>query len=146
MKTSRITSGQRAFTVVELLVVVAIIAVLAALLLPALNSARANADRIQCNNNLKQIGMAFRVWEGDGDQFPMQCYTNGDGSLKFADATNLFRYFQVMSNELSTAWVLVCPSDKERVPKHGFGTDFDNRNVSYFIGVDAHETKPGRLL
>jgi prepilin-type N-terminal cleavage/methylation domain-containing protein len=118
---------KHAFTLIELLVVIAIIAILAAMLLPALAAAKRKAQKINCVNNLKEVGIAFRIWEGDnGDKYPMAVtYAQGGASeylvhdntsqttptvINASDILPGFA-FMVMSNELSAPKILSCPSD-----------------------------------
>src|SRR6266513_4458959 len=109
----RISRPERisAFTLLELLVVISIIVVLAALLLPALAKTKAKANRIACLNNLKQIGAASHLFANEhGDKFPVEVSTNQGGSLEYVQSARKlaetfsfsFRNFQVMSNELGT--------------------------------------------
>jgi type II secretory pathway pseudopilin PulG len=139
------SSTKRGFTLVALLVIIAVIALLAAMLLPALFAAKGKAQRINCVNNLKQAGLAFRIWEGDNnDKYPMAVSTDAGGTMEFTDGANTFRHFQVMSNQLSTPKILICPADT-RVVADNFAR-LKNENVSFFVGLDARDDFPRRFL
>jgi hypothetical protein len=135
-------------TLVEVLVVMAIIGFLAALLIPALNQAKTRAQRTTCTGYLMQIGLSCRVWAGDHkDSFPMAVPGTNGGTMEFISGLNAFRHFQVLSNELSTPKILICPaeSDRNRFVATNFA-ELSNSNLSYFVGLDANETGPQGIL
>ena len=137
-------------TMIEVLMVLAALMILAAIFLPAMLRPRSfsGSTRIQCVNNLKQIGLATRVWEGDNnDTYPMFVPETNGGSMEFTAGTNAWRHFQVMSNELSTPKLLICPveSDTHRFVASNF-IWMSNSNLSYFVGIVSNETNPELIL
>lgn len=135
-------------TLIELLVVLAVIAVLGALILPQMARPHVYGGGPNCVNNLKQAGLAFRIWDGDNnDKYPMAVSGTNGGSMEFTCGANAFRTFRVMSNELSTPRVLICPQETDNT--RFMATNFEyfcNSNISYFVGVDATETSPTMVL
>ncbi len=132
------STERRGFTLVELLVVIAIIGILVALLLPAVQSARESARRSQCQNHLKQLGLAMHNFESARQVFPSGSLgTFGVTAPYYSPHTQLMPYYeeQVLYDEFDLAdspWstlnyglartqpvVLLCPTD----PQQGLDTD-----------------------
>jgi hypothetical protein len=113
---------------VSLGLTVLMIPLLAALMLPALAKAKVRAQTISCVNNMKQIGLAGRIWaNGHSDAFPPN--------------------FISMSNELVAPKILVCPGDKTKTVASSWQGFDQNLNVTYeFVTPNAKENEPQTVV
>jgi len=144
MKLDHSDNRTSALTLTEVLVISVVVAVLAALLLPAFRH-HDGGQKIRCVNNLKQIDLAARIFATDnGERFPMEVPVKEGGSKEFVQFGLVLPHFLVISNELSTPKLLVCPRD-QRQEAANF-KELRGENISYFVGLDASQTNSQTLL
>jgi prepilin-type processing-associated H-X9-DG protein len=149
-----------AFSALELLIVIATGLLMAAAFLPYFARSKRTTCRINCVNNLKQVGLAFRTWALDNnDKYPMQASVTNGGTMELITSGYVFPHFQVMSNELSSPQILMCPQEQDswRVRASSFSPQIpigaasvipftNDNNVSYLVGVDAVDTNPNAIM
>jgi prepilin-type N-terminal cleavage/methylation domain-containing protein/prepilin-type processing-associated H-X9-DG protein len=151
MKIKLTSRDGNAFTLVEMLVVIFVLAVLAAMILPAFKAAKRKGGP-NCMNNIMQIGLSFRLWEEDNDgKYPMQVSMTNSGTMELFSSGSQFSQFAflnfiAMSNQLSTPKILHCPADTEHISATNFSIGFSDANISYLFGLDAAPNKPQMIL
>ncbi|MBI2949068.1 MAG: type II secretion system protein [Verrucomicrobia bacterium] len=148
MQLPREQERRRAFTLTELVVILLTIALLFLLLVPLTYQLKQKSQRITCVNNLKNMGLAFRIFStGNSNLYPMQKLVNAansPGPETNPSRRTIVEYFQSLANELSTPVLLLCPADARKAAT-GFAS-LRNENISYFLGVDVSEKLPTALL
>jgi hypothetical protein len=137
----------RAFTRLDVAALLGALTVLLVLVLPVIAGDRARASRVQCLNNLRQIGIGMALWGDDNRGEPPHHvpYTEG-GTRSHPLAANAWVHFSYISNGLPSAKVLFCPSDTG-TPARDFGNDpsggylhpnFRNQATSYLLAFNFY--------
>lgn len=102
---------------------------------------------LNCSNNMKQIALAFRTWSLDNNgHLPMQLSVTDGGTMELVTTGAVHPHFEVMSNELSTPRILLCPNDEKRNCATNFTSDLTDGKLSYFINMDSINGDASSLL
>jgi prepilin-type N-terminal cleavage/methylation domain-containing protein/prepilin-type processing-associated H-X9-DG protein len=146
-------SGRRAFTLVEMLVVIAIIAILAGLLLPTLGKSKSKASKVSCVNNLKQVGFAIQMFSDDhNDRLPGPIWQGvyhvyNDETERMPFYLTSYLGLPAPSTTIQTAMVFSCPTVLLKSKPEPADTPVDSlsRPVSYLTAAEITNA-PNRVL
>lgn len=127
----------RRFTLLELMIVVAIIAILSAMLLPSLNKARDKAKKIYCTSNQKQLGTGFSYYLSDYKSYPA-IWMFGATSTNSSKAYSYYQDFLPQYLPRKIGGVYCCPANNE-INSY---TNVTNYGYNYFIGYKSYGTNP----
>lgn len=132
------------FTFGKLLVVLVTVTIM--FLVVSSGFALTKGTRNRCTGSLKQVALALNLWSQEHqNRFPMELFASEGGTREAALAGKLLPSVLIMSNELRTAAVLICPEDKKRKPAKTFAS-LTTDNVSYFLNVDVALTNQNHII
>jgi len=120
------TGKKAGFTLIELLVVTGIIAILAAMLLPALSKARENGRRAVCMNNLRQIGLAMAMYASDNEQMYPPTTSSGCGNQRIRSIAQSKIGLGSLIPQYITTDLMLCPSNSYKLTKEQVKSDWNN--------------------
>lgn len=164
--TNSLQKSHRAFTRLELLMVILTVGLLATIGLPALGGSKPRSEQTTCMNNLRLIGRAIHMWGDDHGDRPPWLVPFSEGGMSSlnnvgpipswaSQVRNVWLHFGWVSNELATPKILVCPGDMSArvatsfaIASEGgfFHPNYQHRACSYFIGLHNPPEAPLALL
>ena len=140
----------RAVTLIECLVVLAVLCLLCVVLLSPYSGRRASGSRISCVNNLKNVGLSFQLFANDNGDLSFRVPESGGGTARYAEQpAELWRHFAAHSYQLSTPKDVACPRDTRRSLINTWecvATNDRNGAISYTLGLEASINQPDSIL
>jgi len=146
MKMPSAKSKTSGLTLIEVFLVLGVIAVIAAILLPALRSSGHHSYQTTCMNNLQRIDISFVVFADDNqERFPMQIPVANGGTMEFIYSEHTFPHYQKIKDYIHNTWCFICPFETNRQAAVSFEA-LNDLNISYFLNADASTNNPTRTI